>query len=119
MDILAELLAIEEGFWRAAGDREQYAGNLAADAVHVFPGWGITTREAALDGVAAAEPWSAFSLEDPEVLVLSDDVAALVYRARAARRHGPPYAAAITSAYRRRDGGWELVLHQQTPVSGD
>jgi hypothetical protein len=119
MDVRRELLAIEEGFWDAAGDREQYARNLAADAVHVFPGWGIATRDAVLTGVAEADPWSTFSVEDPKVLVLSHDTAAVVYRARAQRSDEPPYSAAISSVYRRRNGSWELVLHQQTLLSGD
>jgi len=53
------------------------------------------------------------------VLALSDDTAALVYRAHAKRQDQPPYEAAITSVYRRRSGSWELVVHQQTPLDGD
>lgn len=43
---------------------------------------------------------------------------ALVYRTRARRENEPLYEAAITSVYRRRNGSWELAVHQQTPVSG-
>jgi hypothetical protein len=119
MDVRRELLRIEEDLWRAAGDRDRYGTSLAADAIHVFPGWGIATREAVLRGVAEADPWKTFSIRDPEVLVLSDETAALVYRARAQRRDEPPYTAAITSVYRRRSGSWELVIHQQTALSSD
>jgi hypothetical protein len=44
MNVRQELLKIEEGFWRAAGDCDRYAEHLAADAVHVFPGWGVAAR---------------------------------------------------------------------------
>ncbi len=116
MDIEATLLGLEEGFWRAAGDRERYAANLAPDAVHVIPGWGVADREPVLAAVAGSEPWGTFTIDDPRVVALSEESAALVYSARAERAGQDPYAAAITSVYRRREGAWELVVHQQTPL---
>jgi ketosteroid isomerase-like protein len=110
-----ELVALEELFWRAAGDRDAYASHLAGDALHVFPGWGVAERGAVLDGVAAAAPWTSFSIDEPRLVPLGDDAAALVYTARA-RRAGDEYRAAVTSVYRRHDGGWRLVVHQQTPL---
>ena len=114
-----ELLALEEAFWRAAGDRNRYSDHLSDDAVHVFPGWGVAEREAVLAGVASAPPWERFEIEDPRVLGLGEDAAALVYTCRAQRAGEIPYAAAITSVYRRSNSHWELVVHQQTPVNGD
>jgi Domain of unknown function (DUF4440) len=111
----SELLAIEETFWRAAGDRQRYGEHLAADAIHVFPGVGLLDRESILDGVEHAQPWRVFRIEDPRFIEL-DGGAALIYRAHAQRAGGPTYAAAITSVYRRRDQSWELVVHQQTPL---
>jgi hypothetical protein len=119
MEIRSELLGIEEEFWQSAGDRDRYEANLAADAIHVFPGWGVAARESVLEGVAQADSWESFTIGDPDVVELSNDTAALVYRARAQRADEPPYDAAITSVYRRRNGHWELVLHQQTLLSGD
>ena len=115
MSLAETLLALEESFWRASGSRERYEENLAADAVHVFPGWGITERERAVSAAAEAAPWDEFHIDDPQLVELSDGVAALVYTARAVRG-GNPYVAAMTSVYRREDGGWRLVLHQQTPL---
>jgi hypothetical protein len=86
--------------------------------VHVFPGWGVASQEAVLAVVAEADPRKSFAIEGPEVLLLSDDGAAVVYRAQAQRQDEPPYEAAITSVYRRHDGTWELVVHQQTPLPG-
>ena len=116
MEASDELLAIEEDFWRAAGDRDRYSTHLAADAIHVFPGWGVADRDAVLAGVADAGPWRRFTIEHPRVVRLGDEVAALVYTADAERADQTPYKAAISSVYRRRGGTWELVLHQQTPL---
>ena len=87
-----ELVALEEDFWRAAGDADAYASRLAGDAVHVFPGWGVAERDAVLDGVAAAAPWTSFSIDEPRLVTLGDDAAALVYTARASRE-GDEYRA--------------------------
>jgi hypothetical protein len=111
-----ELIALEEGFWRAAGSRDAYAAHLADDAVHVFPGWGATSdNERVLQAVASVEPWETFSIDDPQIVELGADAVALVYTAHARREGQDEYVAAMTSVYRRADGGWKLVIHQQTP----
>jgi ketosteroid isomerase-like protein len=111
-----ELLALEEGFWRAAGDSAAYEAHLASDAEHVFPGWGVTPRQAVLEAVAEVEPWERFDMGDPAYVELGDSAAALVYTARAKRAGDDEYVAAMTSVYRRTGDGWELVIHQQTPL---
>ena len=117
MDTKESLLALEETFWRAAGSRARYDANLADDAVHVFPGWGVTTDiEKVLATVEDVDPWESFTIEEPQFIALSDDVAALVYTARAKRAGQEPYIAAMTSVYRRAEDGWQLVVHQQTPL---
>lgn len=112
-----ELIGMEEVFWRAAGgDRDLYEANLAPDAVHVFPGWGVSDRERVLKAVEGEEPWASHTIEDPQVVSLGADAAALVYTTRANRPGKPAYVAAITTVYRRQDGHWQRVLHQQTPL---
>ena len=116
MDYADELLALEQHFWQVAGgDRDGYEANLAQDALHAFPGWGVTDRERVLAAVAESRPWDSFTIDDPHIVALGDDVAALVYTTHA-DRGGHKYDAAITSVYRRRGDGWELVVHQQTPL---
>jgi hypothetical protein len=112
-----ELIALEEGFWRAAGSRRSYEAHLADDAVHVFPGWGVTEdNERVLNAVETVEPWESFSIENLRFVELGERVAALVYTARARRVGQDEYIAAMTSVYRRADEGWQLVIHQQTPL---
>lgn len=116
MSTLDELLALEEGFWRAAGSREAYAAHLSDDAVHVFPGWGATSdNERVLQAVETVEPWETFSIDDPTFVELGEGAAALVYTAHARRAGQDEYVAAMTSVYRRADNSWKLVIHQQTP----
>jgi predicted GH43/DUF377 family glycosyl hydrolase len=116
LSTLGELLALEEGFWRAAGRRDAYAAHLADEAVHVFPGWGVTTdNERVLQAVETVEPWETFSIDDPRLVELGEGAAALVYTAHARRAGQDEYVAAMTSVYRRAANGWKLVIHQQTP----
>jgi hypothetical protein len=112
-----ELVELERRFWASAGDREGYGQHLAPDALHVFPGLGIVDRRNVLDGVAAAEPWQRVALDEPLLVLLDAGSAALVYRAVARRADGADYVAAITSVYRKDAAGWQLVLHQQTPLT--
>lgn len=116
-DLEAGLLQLERAFWRAAGDRKAYAEHPADDALHIFPGWGIVDREAALEGAASAQPWQDVTIDDVRIVVLGDEAAALIYTARAQRESGPPYTAAISSVYRRNGDAWRLVVHHQTPLA--
>ena len=116
-DVQAALVELERAFWRAPGDPSGYAAALAGDAVHVLPGLGIVDRQTVLAAVATATPWDEFTLEDVELVQFAAGAAALVYMARAQRAGEQAYAAAITSVYRQNGGHWQLVLHQQTPLS--
>ena len=111
---LNDIRKIEELLWRSAGDPDAYAAHLAADAVHVFPGWGAVDRETVLIGAAEARPWVTFEIAEPTIMQLSETSAAIVYGACARRDGEERYRAAISSVYRFRAGRWELVLHQQT-----
>src|SRR5579885_1434909 len=98
----AELIDLEEGFWRSAGDREAYATHLADEALHVFPGWGVAPEsERVLEAVESVDPWEAFRIDDLHVVDLGESAAALVYTAHARRAGQDEYVAAMTSVYRR------------------
>jgi|SRR3954451_6516733 hypothetical protein len=116
MSLKETLTALEQRFWNAAGNATRYEEHLAADAVHVLPGMGIVDRRTVLAEVARAQPWSRFSISEPEVVDLGHDAAALVYRCHAARPGGRDYHAAVASVYRREGDDWLLAVHQQTPL---
>jgi hypothetical protein len=118
VNVEARLLELECRLWQAGGNRAAYARELASDAVHVFPSFGIVDRDTALDGVEGARPWARFTIDDARYVPLGDEAAALVYTATAQRDGDAPYTAAITSVYRRDGERWRLVLHQQTPLDG-
>ena len=110
------LLALEEGFWRAAGDGEFYRRHVADDGLFVLPaGAGVMPKEVVIAAVSVAPPWSGVEIDNAQLVQLTADSAALVYHARGARG-ADQYVALISSVYVRRDGEWLLALHQQTPV---
>jgi hypothetical protein len=63
-----------------------------------------------------AQPWHTFEMEAPQVLALSEQASAVVYRVTAERVGSAPYTALISSVYVCREGAWRLALHQQTPA---
>jgi hypothetical protein len=81
----------------------------------LFPGGvRIVGRESILQSLGA-QPWSSFQIEDPQAVLLTSNVVALVYKAIAQRQGSEPYVALISTTYVR-NPDWKLVLHQQTPV---
>jgi hypothetical protein len=115
-----ELIDLEKQGWEALssdGDtgRSFYASVLREDAMMIFPGgMCIDGREHILQSLGP-QPWETFDIENPRVVPLAHNVAAVVYRVTARRKGSPPYVALISSTYVQ-DGHWKLVLHQQTPV---
>ncbi len=67
---------------------------------------------------AVEAEWSDIRIRDARVLNISDDVAALVYHGSATRA-GREYDANCASIYARRNGEWQMVLHQQSPERSD
>jgi ketosteroid isomerase-like protein len=112
----AELVALEEQFWRDAGDLDFYRANVVESVVMVFPPpFGVMTGDRLLDAVAQASPWTEVELSEVEVVELGD-TAIVAYRVRAKRGGGDPYVTYAGSAYVRSGGAWKLALHQQTPI---
>jgi hypothetical protein len=114
-----ELLDLERSAWQAlssSGDDAAafYDQALAGEVLMLLPmGMVIDDRQQVVDSMHG-EPWSSYELDDERVLPLGDDGAVVAYTARA-RRGDNDYRALINSTYVRDDGGWRLVVHQQTP----
>jgi len=84
----------------------------------VFPGM-VLDKERTIGAISDAPPWSEFNLTDLGVIEAGPDSAVVTYCATASRT-GNRYRALTSTAYARRDGGWRLLLHQQTPdADGD
>jgi Domain of unknown function (DUF4440) len=111
-----ELLELEEGFWKAAGDPEFYEEHFAPDG-KVILSMGVLDKPGVVSAMSQAEPWHSFEVHDPTLIQLDDQAWALVYEATGRRDgDGDDYRANILSVYRANGGGCQLVLHQQTPI---
>jgi hypothetical protein len=115
-----ELIDLEERGWRAlASDprtaSEFYEQVLDDDVVMLLPGGMRVTDRAAIVASMGGQPWDSYRLEDPQVLELDDATAVVSYGVVAQRDGSPPFSALMSSTYVRRDAGWKLAFHQQTP----
>ena len=114
----AEIEALERAGWDALTGPEGaafYERWMADDGLMVFPG-AVMDKAAAVNAIAAAEPWTSYQLNDVRVIEIGPEGAVVVYRAEALRRD-VIYVAEMASHYARRDGRWQLILHQQSPAS--
>lgn len=109
-----EVLAREREFWHAAGDAGFYREHFAEDGRCVFP-MAILDKAQTVASMEGATPWEDVEMREVDLLDVAPDAVAVTYAATARRAAGEPYEANVTSVYVRRDGAWQLLLHQQTP----
>jgi Domain of unknown function (DUF4440) len=118
--VIEELLEFERELWARANDSAFYSERLTNDAVLVFPApFGLLDRDQTLEAVSGSAGWREVDLQDYRLVELTERSAAAAYRADAIGADGSPYSAFCSSAYVRGDVGWQLALHQQTPIGGD
>jgi uncharacterized protein DUF4440 len=113
-------LALEEQGWQALATGPEAAaefyGRVLDTAVEMlFPGGARIDDRAAVLASMGGPPWESWSLEDPRVRELGHGSAVVTYGVVARRAGAEPYSALVSSVYVRRDGGWRLAVHQQTP----
>jgi hypothetical protein len=73
------------------------------------------TREQVADSVQGGPRWRVEEMDFEGLVQPTDDIAMLTYRVRSVRGD-EHYRARISSGYVRRDGGWKMMFHQQTPL---
>lgn len=116
-----ELLEAEHAGWQSLCESSGgtfYGRILTDDAVFVLVNGMAMSREQVVDSLDGAPAWETYTIEDEQFIHLSDDAAALTYRATATRSDLPaPFTALMSSAYRRIEGKPRLALYQQTAVS--
>ena len=116
MTIVDELLPIERGFW--TGGADYYRQNLDDLCVTVFTEMaGAFKREEIAGMIADTDRWRDLQLDVKGCLEPAPGFAILIYAVKATRKNNEAYAAAVTSAYVKRNGAWKMVLHQQTPLA--
>lgn len=111
-----ELWSLERQFWLSGA--EFYERTLAPQVLMVFPPpVGILDRAATVDSIGSAARWQNVSFTEQQLVAAKSDTVVLAYAAHADRGgEDSRYAAQCSSVYVRDDGGWRLVLHQQTPM---
>jgi hypothetical protein len=114
-----ELIDLERSGWRvlstSAEAAEIFYGHVLDEMpVMLLPGGTTLTDRDVILRSMAGQPWSSFEMSEAQVLQPTDDVGVVAYDVLA-RRDGSSYAALVSSHYVRRDRGWRLFFHQQTP----
>lgn len=118
---LTELMNLERQGWdsltRSQGG-DFYGRLMTDDAVMVLVNGMVLDRDTITASLNDSPPWDAYELADERLVPVSEDVAALVYRATASRAgDGEPFVALMTSVYRLVDGESRLALYQQTAIT--
>jgi hypothetical protein len=115
------LFTIERRLW--TNDAVFYKDNLTDDCLLVFPETGVITRDVAVDAIRKenedGRKWAEVDFSNIRKLRLAEDAALLTYRVTARWQHERFARTALASSlYIKRDGGWKLAFHQQTPIKG-
>lgn len=76
----------------------------------------VTSRRDVVDSLEHSPPWSSYTIDDPVLLSISDDVTALLYTGTGHRDDGDDFTGRMTSVYVRHASQWRLALYQQTSV---
>lgn len=115
MEIEAQLLELEEQFWK--GDQEFYQRHLTDDSLMIFTEpVGVLIKARSLGNIAIGPKWTKIRFEEVRFVKLTDYAAIMTYKASAGRAgESMRYRALASSAYIKRDGSWKLAFHQQTP----
>lgn len=118
---LDELLELENAGWQALCDSTGgtfYGDLMTEDALFILVNGAAMTREQIASSLNEAPGWDSYEITDARMMEVSEDVAALVYRATATRADLPePFTAVMTSLYRRIEGRLRLALYQQTTIT--
>ena len=118
-DVSNELLALEEQGWHALSSggeaaRAFYERVLDRTVVMLLPGGVVLDERATIIDSMSGQPWSSYELRDVRLLQPTQDTGVVIYGVMA-RRDAVEYSALISSVYVRREEGWRLTFHQQTP----
>lgn len=116
----SELTDLEEAGWRAlaaSGEASTRFYNRVLDqaVLMLLPGGVVLDDRATIIDSMGGQPWSSYRLEHVREHRVTDDVGVVSYGVVAQRLGAAEYSALVSSTYVRRDDGWKLSFHQQTP----
>src|SRR5689334_6299506 len=99
MGLLEALSSREEEGWKALSEgraAEFYGREMVEEAVMVLPMPSVLDKAEAVAAMSQSPPWASYRLEEPRLVRLGPDSAALIYRATAQREGSRPYRALMT-----------------------
>jgi hypothetical protein len=111
------LLALEKKFW--TGDSKFYRDNVDDTCLIAFGAdmAGVMSNKDVAATAKDGNRWKHLDIKLKGLIEPADDVAILSYEASAVRSNGERYAALVSTGYAKRDEGWKMVFHQQTPLA--
>jgi Domain of unknown function (DUF4440) len=113
-----DVLEIERGLWTDGPDAyHRHLDDVCLTAIGATAG--VFTRNDVAAMVADGPRWQDLEIDVRGVVEPTDDVAILTYEARAVRGEDERYRALVSSGYVRRNGGWKVMFHQQTPLADE
>lgn len=118
MSTKSELLPIERSLW--TDGPEAYRRNVDERCLVAFTEMaGVSSRDEIAATVTDGPRWRDLEIEVEGLVEPAPDVAVITYEARAVQGEDGDerrYHALVSSGYVRREDGWKLVFHQQTPL---
>lgn len=109
---------LEERGWEAlstpGAGAAFYREVLDGEVVMLLPGGLVLADREAIIESMGGPPWSAHRLEEIHEHRPTPDTALVTYGV-VARRGDVEYSALVSSLYVRREQGWRMAFHQQTP----
>lgn len=114
-DRTQELIGLEERFWlEGGGNPDFWQDHFADDGVVALP-FGVMDKDATVQAMGSAEPWTRVDMHELRVVPLGDASTLVVYRATARRAADEQdFEAVVGSVYVKRDEAWYLAFHQQS-----
>ena len=111
-----DLLALEKKFW--TGDTKFYRDNVDDTCLVAFGAEmaGVMSNKDVAATAKDGNRWKDLDIKLKGLIEPADDVAILSYEANATRSNGERYAALVSTGYAKRDDGWKMMFHQQTPL---
>lgn len=111
------LLAIEKKFW--TGDEAYYREHVDRSCLVAFTEMsGLMSNRDLAATAKDGQRWKNLEIEGRGLVRPTDDIAILTYEATAERATGEPHHAIVSTGYVKRDDGWKMMFHSQTPLDG-
>jgi hypothetical protein len=116
--MIDHLLELEEQGWegRLSAEPDQFCDEWLADEAAMVVPVMVIDRATFREAVTHEQPRASHRIEEPRVVQLTDDSAALVYRMNAQREGQAAFAELLTSVYVMRARRWQLALHRRPPT---